>query len=556
MTGGALARRYQNLLAQRQPYESLWQELADYILPRKSGITYRRSVGTKRTENLFDGTSTRAAELLASSMMGSLTSPSTRWFSLKTRNLELNRLDEVQEWLEYVTDAIYLALQQSNFGSEVHETYLDLCAFGTGCVFVTESEDHNGVPNGLRFKSFPLGSYAIAEGIDGRVNTIFVETDITLAAAYSRFGDKIGEKNFTKLQTQPDELITVVHAVFPREQAELMEKANTQDTYGQENIPLPDYDWDFLSFYFLKDDKQILSVGGFYEMPYLVIRYLKATGEIYGRGPGHTALPDIRSLNKTVQMKLEDLALALRPPLIQEEDAVIGAIDLTPAGVTILRRIDQLRPLPDGRRYDVVTLEESKLQSAIKASFYSDLLELYTKPNMTATEVQIRMELMQRLLGPTLGRLEAEFLRPLIDRCFAILYRQGHIPPPPQVMLDTEGGTNVDVEYEGPLAKVQKSSDVAAIERTVALLLPLAQLQPTAIDVLDIDKIAAFVADVYGLPATLRRSDNELQAIREQRMQEAQEAKQKENLLVAAEITKKLGNPQALPVPQGPLPNE
>ena len=86
-----LDRRYRTLQSQRSNWESHWQELADYMLPRKADITKKRTEGDKRTELIYDGTAIHAVELLASSLHGMLTSPSTPWFSLQYRNRELQR---------------------------------------------------------------------------------------------------------------------------------------------------------------------------------------------------------------------------------------------------------------------------------------------------------------------------------------------------------------------------------------------------------------------------------------------------------------------------------
>ena len=63
----ALDRRYQKLHSQRSQWEKHWQELADYMLPRKADITKKRTQGDKRTELIFDSTAIHAVELLASS---------------------------------------------------------------------------------------------------------------------------------------------------------------------------------------------------------------------------------------------------------------------------------------------------------------------------------------------------------------------------------------------------------------------------------------------------------------------------------------------------------
>lgn len=40
--------RYQSLNTQRQTWEEHWQEVADYMMPRKADITKKRSKGDKR----------------------------------------------------------------------------------------------------------------------------------------------------------------------------------------------------------------------------------------------------------------------------------------------------------------------------------------------------------------------------------------------------------------------------------------------------------------------------------------------------------------------------
>ena len=75
---------------------------------------------------------------------------------------------------------------------------------------------------------------------------------------------------------------------------------------------------------------------------------------------------------------------------------------------------------------------ERKLEEKIERIFYWDQLQLQGDKLMTATEVERRLELMRRVLGPTLGRFESELLSPLLNRCFGLMYRAGALPPPPE----------------------------------------------------------------------------------------------------------------------------
>ena len=74
-----LLSRFDRLEGQRQNWETHWQEVADFMQPRKADVTKRRSRGDKRMERIFDSSPIQAVELLAASLHGMLTNPSTPW---------------------------------------------------------------------------------------------------------------------------------------------------------------------------------------------------------------------------------------------------------------------------------------------------------------------------------------------------------------------------------------------------------------------------------------------------------------------------------------------
>ena len=61
-----LVDRFSTLKTTRSTWESHWQEIADYMLPRKADITQQRTRGDKRNQVIFDGTAIHALELLGS----------------------------------------------------------------------------------------------------------------------------------------------------------------------------------------------------------------------------------------------------------------------------------------------------------------------------------------------------------------------------------------------------------------------------------------------------------------------------------------------------------
>ena len=530
-----IKKRCSALESDRQTWEDHWQDILDYVMPRKADVTFVRSKGEKRTEVLFDSTAITANNLLAASLQGTLTSPSLPWFHLKLRDEELNKNRDVQLWLEDSARRMYDVFNESNFNTEVHELYLDLCSVGTGAIFVEEG--NSGFTNeGIHFNCLHIAEYFIQENVTGKVDTLYRKYKLTARQAIEEFGEEnVGEKIIEAAQNKPDKQFNFIHAVEPTKD---YERAT-----GKSNTKLP-----FHSCHVCVEDKMVVRTGGYNEFPYLVPRWSKATGEIFGRSPSYNALPDIKTLNKAVEIGLKAWAKAIDPPLLVTDDGVIGRVRMTPAGITVVRSDTAIKPLQIGSNWQITDLKENQLRTAIRQAYYSDQLQLQEGPQMTATEVQVRYELMQRLLGPTLGRFQSEFLNPLIERTFGIMFRAGALMPEPEIIK----GSKIDVEYVGPLARSQRMEEAVAIERLYSLAMNVVQIDPSIMDNIDHDEAIRMRAKLLGVPKTVLRGSEEVDEMREQRaeqqamMQQQQLAQQQaETALSQGKAMSELGKPEA-----------
>ena len=496
----ALLARYKTLQTQRQHWESHWQEVADYIVPRKADITKKRTAGDKRSELIFDGTAIHAAELMAASLHGMLTSAATPWFSLRYEDDELNGDDTAKEWLEAATDVMYAHLARSNFQEQIHELYSDLVTFGTGVLFV-EADDNEGV----RFSTRHIAECWVSEDERGRVDTVFRKYTTTARAAQSQF-DNLTRRIEKLATTDPYKEIELLHIVMPREERNPKLKTKINKPYA--------------SIFIDPDEKQVLGEGGFDELPYCVPRFLKASFELgYGRSPSMTALPDTKMLNKMSEIVIRASQLQIHPPLMVPDDGFMLPVRTTPGGLNFYRSgtRDRIEPLNIGANNPLGELQLEQRRTAIRAAFYVDQLILGTGPQMTATEVIQRTEEKMRLLGPVLGRLQAELLQPLISRTFNILARQKAFAPAPETMRT---GT-IDIEYVSPLAKAQRSGDVTSILQMIEFLMPLMNIDQSVIDYLDTDGLAKHIIKTTGTPATVVRGEGEVAKLREQRATQA-----------------------------------
>ena len=505
-----IRKRLDKLEADRGTWESHWQEILDYVMPRKAEITFLRSRGEKRTEVLFDSTAITANNLLAASLQGTLTSPSLPWFSLKLRDDDANKIRDVQIWLEDTARRMYAVFNESNFNTEVREMYLDLCSVGTSAIFVEEANE-GFLQGGLHFNTLHIAEYFIQENSTGRVDTLYRKYKMTARQAVQEFGeDNVGTKIKEAVKAKPDTQFNFIHAVEPTPDYE-------RSVGMKSKTKLP-----FHSCHVCFEDKMVVRVGGYNEFPYLVPRWSKATGEIFGRSPSYNALPDIKTLNKAVEIGLKAWAKAIDPPLLVTDDGVIGRVRMTPGGITVVRSDTAIKPLQIGSNWQITDLKENQLRTAIRQAYYSDQLQLQEGPQMTATEVQVRYELMQRLLGPTLGRFQTEFLNPLIERVFGIMLRSDALTPRPSEME----GMNMDIEYVGPLARSQRMEEAIAVERLYQLAMQVVQVDPTVMDVIDHEQAIRMRATLLGVPKTVLRGEDEVAEIREQRAAAQQQAQE------------------------------
>jgi len=529
----AFLLRHDDLKQEQRQWLSLWQEVADYAMTLKGNIAFRRSSAQQQTDRMFDSTAGHALELLAASMQGALTSAAFRWFSLTIAGVELKDNHDAAILLEQCSDDMFHAFNDSNFASETHELYLDTPCFGTGGIVVEERQPTLYAPGGaLRLTALAPGSFCIDEDAEGYVDTVYRTTMLSARAAATEFGaERLGAQVTVALTKNAHTRFEFLHAVYPRTDVPL--------SVGTRRLPA--IKKPFGSCWIDVAGRKLLRESGYDEQSIMVPRWSKTSGEIYGRGPGITALPDIKTLNKAVELKLKAWGKVVDPPLMVRDEGVIGDVMLRSAGITYVRDMDSIKPLTEtAGDLRIADMEEEKLRKSIKQMFYSDQLQMQEGPQMTAYEVQVRYELMQRILGPTLGRLQVEWLNPLINRVFWIRLRASAVNSPYRQLQAwcRQNNKAMIVEYEGPLAKAQRLAESTAMQRFFQITLPLTQVDPTVMDNVDLDFTIRTHADSVGTPAKMMREPAVRDAIRKARTQAKEAAAQQ---AAAAEALKSAG---------------
>lgn len=509
----ALIAKVKKLKSDRGTWESHWQEISDYIVPRKNTITNTKSPGQKRTWQLLDNTGMHSNELLGGTLHSLLTNTATEFFEGTTGNAELDKDEEVRKWFQKEATNIHNVLNNSNFQPEVHELYTDLPSFGTSCI-MTEEDDKKVV----RFSTKFIGDYYIDENNVGLIDQVYRTWKWNASQMCSEFGyDNLPEKVQKAFDKQQDTLWTIHHGVYPKSLINHSYKGKMEYT----------------SQYVLEETKENIKIGEYHEFPYGVPRWSKAPGEKYGRGPGMTALPEMKVLNKMNETMLKGAQKIVDPPIEMPDDGYVMPLATQPGGINYKRAgnpDDRIRPIFNDTRIDWGDKLMQDIRKRVRDAFYVDQLKLsQDQKYMTAQEVMQRTQESMRLLGPMLGRMETEFLRPVIDRVYRIMWDRGLISKPPEKL----SGVKFEFRYSSLIAKSQRVNEGQAVLQVIQAMAPFIQLDPNIAMNFDGDAILRALVVTYGAPQIMLKDRKVVEAQRkadaQMKAQQAAKVGQAEN---------------------------
>lgn len=519
-----IIQKMEYLKGERSTLETHLEDITQFILPNQT-ITTDRTPGSKTMGHLFDTTGMMANELLAGSLHGMLTSPSNQFFEFTTGDDLIDEQDFARLWMQDVVNVMHHQFANCNFNTEVHPMYLQLTALGTSPMFIFEDDEFI-----VRFETKSIKEVLIEEDEKGLVDEVYRYFYWTAAQIVKFFGEEVLSEKMRRAYAKGDMTkYKILHGVYPTKGIAGFRYANS---------------------YILEEDKRFLEsdqiTKGFREFPLVCPRWTKEAGEKYGRGPGMIAYPECRVLNKMMEQTLMGAQLALAPPMQAPDDGFLMPIRIKPQGLNFYRAggSDRIEPIfKQMPNIDFGFQIMENRQNRVREAFFVDQLQLNPQGGtpMTATEVMQRWEEKQRLLGPMLGRLQHEFLRPMIDRVYAIMDRAGKIPAPPPELVQAlrQKGTQLDVRYSSMIARAQKMSEASNIAKFFQLAAPMIELSPEARDVVDSDEGIRSVARLTGLPQRMIRGADAVDSIREDRAEAQRQAVEEAQRAQEADTTQK-----------------
>lgn len=505
--GEAIAGRIASLKNYRSAWEDLWDEVTEFIHPRRTWTTINQDEATAFGDNIYDGTPGQAAQMLADGMMAYLVSPAIKWFSLRTEDPNREMLPGVRRWLQEVEEHFYGIFRRSNFYHSMAEYFLDAVTIGTATMYSEEDPEREIIVFSTRH---PYEIY-IAENQFGVVDTIFREFTMTARQLLQKFPN-LPEEAKRDAMTSPDLKKIVQHCVYPG-----------SDDWLDMQIP---EDMAFHSIYVLpvqerKTGATILRTAAYRGNPFHVWRFRKNSNETYGRSPSTDALYDAKMINQMGRTGMKVAQRAAEPAYNVPED-MRGRVRVGPLGMNYYE--DPARvvmPIPQSLQYPITIEEKRRLQDIIENRYHTDLFLLLSRAEktMTAREVVEKQGEKAAILGTIIGRLDSECLDPLFDRVFDIEWNAGRLPPLPPALANVPG-TQLRIEYNGPLAQAQRR--LFESQGTLQALdagLPLAQFDPSVLDEVKLGVAFRKIVRSMGIDEEALRDEPEVALIRKRRAQ-------------------------------------
>lgn len=525
-------------------FRKQYQDLADYILPNRARFLINDgNKGDRRNHKILDPTATMAARTLRSGMMSGITSPARPWFRLTTADSAMAEFGPVKSWLHVVSERMNAIFLRSNLYNILPTVYGDLGTFGTAPYSIEED-----IYNVVHFSSFPIGSFRIGKDERGIVNVFYREFRMTVRQILQKFA-KRGENGKYDLSNLSDFVKRNYEAGRLEEWVEVSHFIGPNPEFNPKKLESKFKKFESTYYEKSSSGKDIyLSEKGYDYFPIMCPRWEVTSEDVYGTScPGMVAIGDVKQLQFGEKKIMQAIDKLVNPPLIGPTVLQNSTVSLLPGGITFddtatgnnsgLRPIYQINP-----QIQHLIQKQSEVKERINTAFYADLFLMLEQMErqMTATEVAERKEEKLVALGPVLEQFNQDGLDPLIDNTFDIMMRQNTngrlLPEPPQELQ----GAPLKVEYISIMAQAQKTVGIGGIERFMTFTGNLAAARPEAWDKVNVDQVLDIYGDMTSIPPSIIRSDDEVQAIRQQQQQAQQQAAQMQAMQQTASTAKDL----------------
>lgn len=526
-----ILQRQDELEQIRQPYEAVWDQVAELCCPDAPRMDWRgkpnRDADNAATRQqqygsvVFDNTIASAEDRLTAGLESLITPQSEKWHGLTTEEYNDEETQEEKEWAEGLRDYLFSLRYSasSNFVPAIQGIYSNVVRFGPAYLYAEEGFGSTY----LRYSSIPVNEGYIARNRWGDVDVFHRRyarsiREIAQLVGYDKLPASLKDRANDPVKCL--EKLTIIQGVQPREERRMYDLAG-------ERIYL---DSPYVSYHVLEgEENAMLMEKPFQSFPVSTFDWKRYEGETYSMGPMVRALVTVREVNAVRRTGLRALQQITDPALAHSPD-----LDFVPTlnpgesypGLMNEQGNMLIAPISTGQNPSYAFEYANARAEEIKDMMYVNLFQvLINNPQMTATEALIRQEEKGALLGPA-GAVIQRGLSTNLDRELTILeakgiYEEGSRFVPP----DSLAGKDVRPTFTSPLDILRKSAEARDAMQVLTTASQMAQMDPTVMDNIDSDEALRIIQSAGRAPQRIFRRNEEVEQIRKSR-QEAQQAQQ------------------------------
>jgi hypothetical protein len=468
------------LFAKKQQWDSLNQEVAEYIYPMRADFTQSFTLGDDFSMDLMDSYQVQARETLGNTI-GALLRQGD-WFKVQTGLKEIDEDPANARWLEYATNHFRRLVydRRANFVRSTNEADHDWVAFGNPVLSVEESPDRTH----FLFRTWHPKECAWMLNQVGKIdhNQRHMPMTARNMAMRKAWAKNLHQDIKDAAEKDPSKEFKVRHIVLPFEEIYADDKAKRRQYK----------DNPFCSLYIDCEHQQVLGEGPLPVFNYIIPRWRTVSSFPQGFSPAAiNSLPDVRMLQSLARILLEQGEKAVDAPMFARGEIFRDSVNRYAGGMTYVDlEADQkiqdaifTEPASSGLSFGMEMKQD--VRNLIAEAFLLNKIMLPPQQK-TAFETQARLEEYRRAILPFTGPIESEYHLPLLDAAFQMAVRNNafNIDEMPKALSDKD----VTFTFEGPLNTAEGRQNVQAFQESLQMVAAASQIDKTVATLVDWQK--------------------------------------------------------------------
>lgn len=483
MDAAELIKRADKALSNKDEWRGLLDEAYRYTSPQQNTINDYAD-GQKKNSHLFDSTGLVSKRKAVNKFVNAIFPAEQNWAMLRPGPaVPKAKKKKMAEALQQITEVMFSVIHnKSNFQPSITEM-IDEMWISTGIMTVQKGPN---VESPVAFNTIPQIQVGLEEGPGGSVGAKFRKFSMPGRVVQPTWKDaKIPDDTEAEIKKDPDKPVELIEATYI--------------DYATDKV--------YYDVVLVKKKQRIVERSPRRDR-FIVGRLARSPNEVRGRGPVMDALPDIKTINKLVELVLKNATLAVSGPytvvddgVLNPDNVIIGPMRLIPVARNAGHPAGpSIAPLERSGQFDVAYLEHERLVGSIREALLDNDLPEYDGAPKTAAEILQRVRKYVEETGSYYSRVQREIVVPVVQNVLDILANDWHMIEP--VIIN---GDQVALEITSPLALQRAAQEVEAVVQAMEISKAMFGPEQTAL-VFNTEEIIPWIARKLNVPESLLRN--------------------------------------------------